>query len=94
MAGAVHLPGRQHGLIYDPHEPHRHTCPKCGQVYTGGVYDQTWRAYQHAKIAGAAEDLALRYAVGGEVRYAEAAAAILCEYADRYDATPSSSSRR
>ena len=86
--GLYICPADSTGLIYDPHEPHRHTCPKCGEVYTGGVYDQTWRAYQHAKIAGAVEDLALRYAVGGEVRYAEAAAAILCEYADRYDAYP------
>jgi hypothetical protein len=86
--GLYICPADSTGLIYDPHEPHRHTCPKCGEVHTGGVYDQTWRAYQHAKIAGAAEDLALRYAVGGEVRYAEAAAAILCEYADRYDAYP------
>ncbi|MCY4375395.1 MAG: hypothetical protein OXC31_16665, partial [Spirochaetaceae bacterium] len=86
--GLYICPADSTGLIYDPHEAHRHTCPKCGEVYTGGVYDQTWRAYQHAKIAGAVEDLALRYAVGGEVRYAEAAAAILCEYADRYDAYP------
>lgn len=86
--GLYICPADSMGLIYDPHEPHRHTCPKCGEVYSGGVYDQTWRAYQHAKIAGAAEDLALRYAVGGEVRYAQAAAAILCEYADRYDAYP------
>ena len=86
--GLYICPADSTGLIYDPHEPHRHTCPKCGKVHTGGVYDQTWRAYQHAKIAGAAEDLALRYAVGGDVRYAEAAAAILCEYADRYDAYP------
>ena len=66
--GLYICPADSTGLIYDPHEPHRHTCPKCGEIYTGGVYDQTWRAYQHAKIAGAAEDLALRYAVGGEVR--------------------------
>ena len=86
--GLYLCPADSTGLVYDPHEPYRHTCPKCGEVYSGGVYDQTWRAYQHAKIAGAAEDLALRYAVGGEVKYAEAAAAILCEYADRYDAYP------
>ena len=36
--GLYICPADSTGLIYDPHEPHRHTCPKCGgSPYRRGV---------------------------------------------------------
>ena len=75
-------------LTYNPETPHEHACPQCGRIYSGGKYDQGWRAFTHQKIAYTARDLALIYAVSGEMRYAQEAARILLEYARRYAAYP------
>ena len=75
-------------LTYNPETPQEHACPQCGRIYSGGKYDQGWRAFTHQKIAYTAKDLALIYAVSGEMRYAQEAARILLEYARRYAAYP------
>ena len=75
-------------LIYDPDKPHEHICPKCGRAYRGGTYDRVWRAFTHARIAVAARDLALTYALTHDELYARAAANILLAYADRYASFP------
>ena len=75
-------------LIYDPDKPHEHICPKCGRVYSGGTYDRVWRAFTHARIAVAARDLALTYALTDDEQYAREAASILVAYADRYAGFP------
>ena len=75
-------------LNYDPDKPHEHVCPKCGRVYSGGTYDRVWRAFTHARIAVAARDLALTYALTEDELYAREAASILLAYADRYASFP------
>ncbi len=75
-------------LTYNSETPHEHVCPRCGRIYSGGKYDQGWRAFTHQKIAYTARDLALNYAVFGSLRSAEEAARILLEYADRYADLP------
>ena len=75
-------------LIYDPEKPREHICPKCGRAYSGGTYDRVWRAFTHARIAVAARDLALTYALTDEELYAREAATILLAYADRYAGFP------
>ena len=58
-------------VTYDPTKPHEHVCPKCGSVYSGEPYDGWWRAISLHRIAYAARELALVYAIDGEERYAE-----------------------
>ncbi|MFY4773607.1 heparinase II/III domain-containing protein [Metabacillus sp. RGM 3146] len=71
-------------LQYDPNSPHRHYCPSEKKYYEGDSYDAGWRYYRHNEIIKAARSLAVAYAISGEKKYAEKAAAILKGYADRY----------
>ncbi|NQZ70270.1 MAG: heparinase II/III family protein, partial [Lentisphaeria bacterium] len=69
-------------LIVDPDKPHEHVCPKCGKVYSGGLYDSWWRYMIFERRAYAARDLALIYALDADETCGKAAAKILLEFAD------------
>lgn len=71
-------------LIYDPKRPHEHRSPIDDTYFSGEPYDGVWRAATHDRIAKAAQTLALVYALTDELRYGEAVAAILCDYAELY----------
>ena len=65
-------------------DPNGYPCSVCGKVYKGERYDGAVRHKLHNKIAVAAFDLGLVYALYGDKRYAEKAAEILLKYADAY----------
>jgi hypothetical protein len=71
-------------LVYDPKRPHEHRSPVDDTYFTGEPYDGVWRSITHDRISAAAQTLALVYALTGETKYGEAAATILCDYADLY----------
>jgi len=66
-----------------PH-PEGYTCPACGKVYKGEKYDAAVRWLIHNRLAVAAFDLGLTYAIENDKRYAQKAAEILRKYADAY----------
>jgi hypothetical protein len=72
--------------VPDDGKPHAegYTCPACGKVYKGEKYDAAVRWLIHNRLAVAAFDLGLTYAIEGDERYAEKAAEILIKYADAY----------
>ena len=72
--------------VPDDCKPHAegYTCPACGKVYKGEKYDAAIRWLIHNRLAVAAFDLGLTYAIEGDERYAEKAAEILIKYADAY----------
>lgn len=70
-------------LTFDPASPSAHRCPS-GEVHTGDRVDAAWRALEHRRIAAAARDLGLVYAMTGERSHANAACDILSQYADHY----------
>ncbi|HET6455983.1 MAG TPA: alginate lyase family protein, partial [Armatimonadota bacterium] len=72
--------------VPDDCKPHAegYTCPACGKVYKGEKYDAAIRWLIHNRLAVAAFDLGLTYAIENDERYAEKAAEILKKYADAY----------
>ena len=65
-------------------DPNGYPCPACGKVYKGQRYDDAVRLYVHHRLALAAFDLALTYAIEQDPRYAAKAAEILTKYAHAY----------
>ena len=72
-------------LAFDPASPFVHCCPH-GETRTGGVakLDAAWRVLEHRRLANAARDLALIFALTDEHTYANAACEILIQYARLY----------
>ena len=75
-------------LVYERKESSEHRCPKCGKVYGGEAYDGWWRRLAHHEVAYASRDLALTYAITGDVRSAREAARILIDNATLYPTLP------
>lgn len=65
-------------------DAHHHRCPICDKVYSGFPYDNVLYNSQHRQNITHAEDAAWAWAVTGEKKYADFAAAVLSGYADRY----------
>ena len=65
-------------------DPHHHQCPICKKVYTGFPFDNVLYNRQHSQNLRSAEDAAWAWAVTGEKKYADHAAAVLTGYAERY----------
>ncbi|MBI5302857.1 MAG: alginate lyase family protein [Chloroflexi bacterium] len=76
-------PEHWNALTFDPGSPHTHRC-LFGEMHTGEKLDAAWRVAEHRRIANTARDLGLVYAMSGDARYADAALAILAQYADAY----------
>ena len=70
-------------LTFDPASPFVHRCPH-GETRTGEKLDAAWRVLEHRRIANAARDLALIFALTDEHTYANAACEILMQYAHLY----------
>jgi MYXO-CTERM domain-containing protein len=68
--------------------PDRSVCPVDGRNWTGYPYAQVIYARRHDEAADAARDLGLAWQLDGDPSRARAAAAILLEYAARYEAYP------
>ena len=64
--------------------PEGYSCPVCGKVYQGEKYDACIRWWMHNSLSRGAFDLALAYAIEGDVRYAGKAVEILSKCADAY----------
>jgi hypothetical protein len=75
-------------LEYDYNEPHNHTCPDDGKVYSGGDFDFAWRSTTHRKNIDAAKALAVAYSLTEDVKYAEKTREILMAYAKYYPSYP------
>ncbi|KRE98442.1 hypothetical protein ASG89_05405 [Paenibacillus sp. Soil766] len=75
-------------LSYDYNEPHNHTCPDDGKVYSGGDFDFAWRSTTHRKNIDAAKALAVAYSLTKDERYAEKTKEILMAYAKYYPSYP------
>ena len=71
-------------LEFDPWSPTEHRCPRCGRQFSGERHDRAWAHYQHLWLAERAATLAALGALAGNRSAAEAAEAILAEYADSY----------
>ncbi len=70
-------------LAFDPASPYAHRCPH-GETRAGDKLDAAWRVLEHRRIANAARDLALIFALTDEHTYANAACKILSQYAHQY----------
>lgn len=75
-------------------DPTHHRCGRCGVVYSGPPYDDVVFSRQHADNLERAREAAWAYALTGEAVFAEAAAAVLHGYADRYERYPYHSNDR
>ncbi len=70
-------------LTFDSSSPHAHRCP-FGETHTGNKLDAAWRVAEHRRIATAARDLGLVFALNDDDKYAKAAQEILLQYASAY----------
>ncbi|CAN7720636.1 hemoblobin-interacting domain-containing protein [Paenibacillus sp. LjRoot56] len=75
-------------LTYNYNEPHNHTCPDDGKVYSGGDFDFAWRSTTHRKNIDAAKALAVAYSLTEDVKYAEKTKEVLMAYAKYYPSYP------
>jgi len=71
-------------LIFDPLSPERHTCPRCGAVYTGERHHGAWVMRYQIWLSERAVHAALLAAMGLDGGAAGVALAILDGYAERY----------
>jgi len=76
-------PAHWSALVFDPGSPLTHRC-LAGEIHTGEKLDAAWRVAEHRRIANLARDLGLVFALTDDARYANAARAILIQYADAY----------
>jgi rubrerythrin len=72
----------QRGLVTI--DAHHHKCPICGRIYSGFPYDNVLYNHRHGENIARAEDAAWAWAVTGERKYSDFAAAVLTGYAERY----------
>jgi hypothetical protein len=75
-------------LIYNYDNPDSHQCPTDGQWYGGEQIDAGWRFTTHTLNMQAARNLAIVYALTGELKYASKAKEILLNYAELYPSLP------
>ncbi len=77
-------------LLFDPWNPERHRCPRCGEGFTGRRHHLHWARAQHLWIVERAADLALVAALTGDAPAAAGAAELLGAYDELYFALPNS----
>ena len=65
-------------------DAHHHQCPSCNRIYSGFPFDNVLYNHQHSRNIRNAEEAAWAWAVTGEKKYADFAAAVLTGYAERY----------
>jgi hypothetical protein len=67
-------------LAFDPFSPHRHRCPRCGEMYTGVLHDRFWVFWYQLWLA----ERAVHGAVLANLRCEESAGAFAARVLDRY----------
>lgn len=77
-------------LAFDPWEPHRHRCARCGRHWRGADHDGWWLLGAHLWLMERAVHAAALHALRGEPRHAALARDILEAVADRYASWPNS----
>lgn len=75
-------------LIYDRDKPHSHVCEVDGEVFSGGLYDEAWRAFHNHALIRSAHAAAVLWAMTGDSAFGDHAAQVLVEYARRYPQYP------
>ena len=75
-------------LEFDPFEPRKHRCPRCGRQYDGELHYRAWVMPYQLWLAERAVHAALCFALRGEAKHAQLAGAILGGYAERYHDYP------
>ncbi len=75
-------------LLFDPRQPHAHTCPSCGVVYTEEVHHQWWLMNGHLWTAEQATRAAALAYLLDDARAATRADEILDIYTARYATWP------
>ncbi len=75
-------------LRFDPFEPKKHYCEKCGKYYEGEPYDSCWREFKHIMNIESAMNAGFIYQITGEKEYAEWARGMLLKYAENYKKYP------
>ncbi len=90
-AGWIHdytCPDHATRLSYNRDKPQEHVCDVDGAMFTGGVYDEAWRAFRNNELIRSAYAAALLWLMNGEQPYLDHAATILTQYAQGYDNYP------
>jgi Heparinase II/III-like protein/Carbohydrate family 9 binding domain-like len=67
-------------LEFDPWNPEKHRCPRCGRQYSGERHDRAWAHYQHLWLAERAAHLASVAAMSGAEAAAQRSNALLQAY--------------
>ncbi len=73
-------------LEYDRDKPHEHACSVDGEIFSGGVYDDAWRAFRNHELIASAHAAAMLWVMSGEQSYLDHAAQVLKAYAECYPA--------
>ena len=71
-------------LEFDPSSPRLHRCPKCGSVFDDETHYRWWIMWYQLWLAERAVHAATLFALRGNARHGEFAAAVLGAYSDRY----------
>jgi heparinase II/III-like protein/alginate lyase len=74
-------------LLFDPWQPERHTCPKCGRQVSGERHHRRWVWYQHLWLAERLAESATVAALG-EGDTADFANATIVRYGEVYPSCP------
>jgi hypothetical protein len=75
-------------LRFDPWNPDRHVCPRCGSTFSGERHHRHWARAQHLWVAERTAELALVAAVTNDARAAARAAELLAAYDELYFRLP------
>ena len=75
-------------LVFDPLNPHRHSCPRCGHTHEGERHHRAWIWRYHLWLSERAVHLALLGALDQHAALAARAHDILESYATRYREYP------
>ena len=74
------------GLQYDITKPHEHRCTRCGTVYSGYPYDNTWINSTHAVICAMLQNAAvLAHLPGADARCQQYIRQTIWFYTEHYD---------
>lgn len=75
-------------LIYDPTQPHAHTCPECGRVYTDDKKNFAWVTIMRNKTLQMLKLAVIMNRQQAEARYASFIRQVILFYADHYREFP------
>jgi len=71
-------------LVFDPYEPHRHACPKCGRDHTGETFDLAWVRQFQEWFSKRLVEAGILYALLNDERYPRLVRDSLLHFATHY----------